>query len=678
MNKIKILGNEISDLIAAGEVVERPASVVKELVENSIDAGAKKITIEIKGNGTECIRVTDNGCGMSKEDAKTAFYKHATSKISSKSDLYSIKTLGFRGEALAAISAVSKINLKTKESNSVSGYFVLLEGGTMIDEGEIGTADGTVIEVSQLFYNTPARLKFIKSEQSERAVITSLVEKLAISNTDISFTYTVNGNPRFITSGNGKLADAVYSVFGTDLADDMIPVQCEEAGISVCGLTGKPLANKPNRNYQLFFVNGRLVRSKTLQQSLEMSYKNSMMVGRYPVCALFININTTDIDVNVHPSKLEIKFSDDKLVYNVLSKGVRAALSSESGVYKINIDNKKTDNTPSLSSQDAEPYQHIASAPIIFDKPEPEVKQIKDVKKINDWEITTYTTTNPVKSSARSNPSVYKDNNPIRSTSGILQSDPLHSMAVIKQFVDKNNLDIDAEQISKAVLSKELLSQNEAEIVKTDVEQKDEPKLAETGEIPIIEQDVPLYNFVGEAFGTYIIIEMGEELIFIDKHALHERMIFEKIRSTDFVEVQTLLVPKLLFLSEADSAVLLENKDELKKIGFDYEDFGGSLMLREIPVVLETADTEVLLTEIASELRVKQTVGTDLLDKFLYSIACKAAIKSGDRSSEKELRSLIDEYLKKRSTLKYCPHGRPIVFSLTKKAIEKQFKRIVG
>ncbi len=704
MNKINILGNEISDLIAAGEVVERPASVVKELVENSIDAGSKKITVEIRGSGAEYIRVTDNGCGMSSDDAKTAFMKHATSKISTKEDLYAINTLGFRGEALAAISAVSKIVLKTKESASVSGYSVCLEGGRIIDEGEIGAADGTTIEVSDLFFNTPARLKFIKSEQSERSVITSLIEKLAISNTEIAFTYIINGSVRFFTSGNGSLSDAIYSVFGSELASDMLPVNFEDLGITVFGLTGKPLANKPNRNFQMFFVNGRLVRSKTLQQALESSYKNSMMVGRYPVCVLFITVNTSDIDVNVHPSKLEIKFSNDKVVANTISTAVRSALSLESGVYQIKIGKqepvqiKEPENVSFKERIEPKPVTNVSQRPIlnISAEEKKEVKEIKEVKKINDWEITTY------HKPEKHIPTVKRDSKlarPVYSSSsgtvGTLNSNPMEALSAIKEFVDKNNIDISTEKISEIAkvepkpVNESLPEKDERPVIINEqkIKQKTvkeeipviiEQTSVEEPEVTLIEEDVPAYKYIGEVFSTYIIIEQEDELVYIDKHALHERMIFEKLRSSDFIEIQTLLVPKLLFLSESDSTVLIENKDELKKIGFDIDDFGGSIMLREIPSVIEESDIEVLLTEIASELRIKTTAESEFLDKFLYNIACKAAIKSGGRSSEKELRSLIDEYLKKKNTLKYCPHGRPIVFSLTKKAIEKQFKRIVG
>ena len=332
MNRIKILDNDISGLIAAGEVVERPASVVKELIENSIDSGASKISVEIAGSGIEYIRVTDNGCGMSSYDAKIAFQKHATSKISSKDDLYSINTLGFRGEALAAISAVSKIKLITKEQDSIAGYYIDIEGGVILDEGEIGAADGTTIEVRDIFYNTPARLKFIKSEQTERSVISGLIEKLAISHTDISFSFIINGAQRFFTSGNGNLENTLYSVFGSELSSDMIPVDYSDSGIIINGFIGRPLATRPNRNLQMFFVNGRLIKSKILQQALELSYKNSMLVGRYPVCALLLRINSSEIDVNVHPSKLEIKFSNEKTVAEVVSSGVREALASESGL----------------------------------------------------------------------------------------------------------------------------------------------------------------------------------------------------------------------------------------------------------------------------------------------------------------------------------------------------------
>lgn len=665
MNKINILGNEISDLIAAGEVVERPASVVKELVENSIDAGANKITVEIVGNGTEYIRVTDDGCGMSPEDAKLAFLKHATSKISSKDDLYAIHTLGFRGEALAAISSVSKISMKTKEHESVAGYCVEIEGGTILSEGEAAASDGTSIIIRDLFYNTPARLKFIKSEQSERAAITALIEKLAISHTNIAFSYIINRTQRFYTSGNSQLENAVYSVFGQDLASDMISVDLNDSGISVSGLIGRPLATRPNRNLQMFFVNGRLVKSKTLQQGFESAYRNSMLVGRYPVCALMININSSEIDVNVHPSKLEIKFSNEKIVAQVISAAVREALSLESGIYPIKfaqINNKDT----SFSRLPEELHGQISAS-----------KEVDEVRHVNNWEITTFKDSskksfnysNAIQDNSSCNSSSKSDiNNNLKLE---MRSDPLEAISRIKEYVEKNNIDIDPAKISQFINNDSQKQQNTIDsIFKTQKNDKIDLSL------PI--NELVQYKLIGEVFNTYIIIELSEEIMFLDKHALHERMIFEKLRTSNFIEVQTLLMPKLIYISDSDRITLLDNKELLKKIGFDIDDLDGTLIIREIPTVIEEEDVEVILTEIASDIKLKTYSGQELLDKFLYTISCKAAIKSGKRSSDFELKGLIDEYLKNRNSLKYCPHGRPIVFILTKNAIEKQFKRIVG
>ncbi len=665
MNKINILGNEISDLIAAGEVVERPASVVKELVENSIDAGANKITVEIVGNGTEYIRVTDDGCGMSPEDAKLAFLKHATSKISSKDDLYAIHTLGFRGEALAAISSVSKISMKTKEHESVAGYYVEIEGGTILSEGEAAASDGTSIIIRDLFYNTPARLKFIKSEQSERAAITALIEKLAISHTNIAFSYIINRTQRFYTSGNSQLENAVYSVFGQDLASDMISVDLNDSGISVSGLIGRPLATRPNRNLQMFFVNGRLVKSKTLQQGFESAYRNSMLVGRYPVCALMININSSEIDVNVHPSKLEIKFSNEKIVAQVISAAVREALSLESGIYPIKfaqINNKDT----SFSRLPEELHGQISTS-----------KEVDEVRHVNNWEITTFKDSskksfnysNAIQDNSSCNSSSKSDiNNNLKLE---MRSDPLEAISRIKEYVEKNNIDIDPAKISQFINNDSQKQQNTIDsIFKTQKNDKIDLSL------PI--NELVQYKLIGEVFNTYIIIELSEEIMFLDKHALHERMIFEKLRTSNFIEVQTLLMPKLIYISDSDRITLLDNKELLKKIGFDIDDLDGTLIIREIPTVIEEEDVEVILTEIASDIKLKTYAGQELLDKFLYTISCKAAIKSGKRSSDFELKGLIDEYLNNRNSLKYCPHGRPIVFILTKNAIEKQFKRIVG
>jgi DNA mismatch repair protein MutL len=665
MNKINILGNEISDLIAAGEVVERPASVVKELVENSIDAGANKITVEIVGNGTEYIRVTDDGCGMLPEDARLAFQKHATSKISSKDDLYSIHTLGFRGEALAAISSVSKISMKTKEHESVAGYYVEIEGGTILSEGEAAASDGTSIIIRDLFYNTPARLKFIKSEQAERTAITALVEKLAISHTNIAFSYIINGAQRFYTLGNRQLENAVYSVFGQDLASDMISVDYDDAGISVSGLIGRPLATRPNRNFQVFFVNGRLVKSKILQQSFESAYRNSMLVGRYPVCAMMIIINSSEIDVNVHPSKLEIKFSNEKVVAQVISAAIREALSLDSGIYPIKFAQINNNDT-SFSRLPEELHEQIST-----------FKEVDDVRHVNNWEITTFkdsSKNNLNYSNAVQDYSSHKSFNRPDINNNLkleMRSDPVEAISKIKEYVEKNNIDIDPAKISQYI-------NNDIQEQQSTIDDIHKKQKNNEIDLTLLINESVHYKLIGEVFNTYIIVELSEEIMFIDKHALHERMIFEKLRSSNFIEVQTLLMPKLLFISDSDRITLLDNKELLKKIGFDLDDLDGTLIIREIPTIIEEEDAEVILTEIASDIKLKTYAGQELLDKFLYTISCKAAIKSGKRSSDFELKGLIDEYLNNRNSLKYCPHGRPIVFVLTQNAIEKQFKRIVG
>ena len=512
-------------------------------------------------------------------------------------------------------------------------------------------------------------MKFIKSEQSERAAITALIEKLAISHTNIAFSYIINRTQRFYTSGNSQLENAVYSVFGQDLASDMISVDLNDSGISVSGLIGRPLATRPNRNLQMFFVNGRLVKSKTLQQSFESAYRNSMLVGRYPVCALMININSSEIDVNVHPSKLEIKFSNEKIVAQVISAAVREALSLESGIYPIKfaqINNKDT----SFSRLPEELHGQISAS-----------KEVDEVRHVNNWEITTFKDSskksfnysNAIQDNSSCNSSSKSDiNNNLKLE---MRSDPLEAISRIKEYVEKNNIDIDPAKISQFINNDSQKQQN--------TQQNTIDSIFKTQKNDKIDLSLPInelvqYKLIGEVFSTYIIIELSEEIMFLDKHALHERMIFEKLRASNFIEVQTLLMPKLIYISDSDRITLLDNKELLKKIGFDIDDLDGTLIIREIPTVIEEEDVEVILTEIASDIKLKTYAGQELLDKFLYTISCKAAIKSGKRSSDFELKGLIDEYLNNRNSLKYCPHGRPIVFILTKNAIEKQFKRIVG
>lgn len=705
MPDIHLLTNEISDLIAAGEVIERPSSVVKELVENSIDAEADQITVEIVGGGLKKIRVTDNGCGMNSINAEKCFLKHATSKILNKEDLFSIRTLGFRGEAIPSIAAVSRIKLSTKEKDGVLGYEVVCEGGLLKEKGEAGLADGTTFEVSDLFFNTPARLKFMKSEQAETGVINSLIEKLALSHPNISFKFLSNGSVKLFTPGNGKVSDAIYAIYGREFASRLLQVDYDEGNVKITGYTGKPLLNKPNRNFQVFFVNGRLIRSRVLQQSLEQCYKNAMLVGRYPCCVIFLTVPFAEVDINVHPSKTEIKFAEDTYIANHVSKAISLALRNDKGIFEVEDKTKdeKTvfasfskediikDSYPSVKQTEAKPITvvketevEILQKPIQANKTTPksvvseDVKPIKTTEKVQtfgNWKITTE---EPIYAKPESISAVTDDslcnNKPLNVASERLLFD---DEIVIKKESVKETIketSVEEEAVETPLVQETLFETKEIEPTDNDNNIQTEVLEIQPEIIPIQEA---VFRIIGEAFKTYIIIEKEEELLLIDKHALHERMIFERLKKESGISSQILLTPYTCNLGASENEIIVSHKNELSRLGFDVSDFGTALMIREIPDIISTSDIDFILSKAAENFRTNKTISEEIFDELLYVVACKAAIKSGYNTTTAELEALIKEYLNNKDSLRYCPHGRPITVSFTEKFIEKQFKRIV-
>lgn len=687
--KIHVLDSSVANLIAAGEVVERPASVVKELVENSVDAGADKISVEILKGGIDLIKVTDNGCGMTEEDARVAFRKHATSKITTKEDLYNIGTLGFRGEALAAISAVSRVELITKTKDSVGGVRLSLEAGELcgdiVSSEEVGCADGSVFCIRDLFYNVPARKKFLKSEQAEAGAISSVVHKLALSHPEISFRLTVGGKETLFTSGNGKLEDTIFSVYGKSVTQNLVPVRMKNDDFRLSGFIGTPLFSKPNRNMQLFYVNGRIVRSRLLQTCLENAYRNSMLIGRYPVCVLFLQVDNSSIDINVHPSKLEIKFGDEKSVSVFMNDALRTALSFDNAVKHIDV-------TPATNDVFRLPFENSAPQKT----PEPPKKTVEKVKNYGEWQVIT-----KVPVSENSIPEQKPEVLPKNETEVKKSS----SMEETSEF----------EKLKKMLLERAVAAEKPAETLRDDssllapdlgfsakrepepekyapsvtapVPDISEPPKKETVNAPVptskdnadeptlVEKTVE-FRIVGEVFDSFIIVEKDGDVLFIDKHALHERMNFEKLKRGT-VGSQYLLSPIVVELGAAENLIITENAEELKKAGFEVEDFGGSVIVRMIPQILENSDVEYVLAKFADNYENLKLGKNDLLDEFLHDCACKASIKAGMHTSAFETEKLIRNYFEHENDLKYCPHGRPITFALSKTTIEKQFKRIV-
>ena len=609
MAKIQQLSQHVADLIAAGEVVERPASCIKELVENAVDAGAKTVTVEIQNGGMTFLRVSDDGCGMEKDDAKTAFLRHATSKLRTKEDLQSIATLGFRGEALAAISAVSRIDLLTKTADCTEGTSLHLEAGKLTAEQPVGCPDGTTIIVRDLFFNTPARMKFMKSDVSEASAAAAVVCHLALANPDVGFRFIKDGEELLHTPGDAKLFSAVYAVLGRQLANEMTEVNGHFETISTYGYVTKPTCTRGNRQQQQFFVNGRFVKSKLLMTALEQAYQNQMMVGRYPSCVLHLTLPVQAVDVNVHPAKTEVKFLREKEVFDAVHYAVLSALN-------------KTPARPEMKL--------------------PEKKRVEE-KAYEQLPIT-------------------------------------HTVQMKNDFF-------------KTVSSEQFRSQNEKTVLHEDVrlpvrdiptktpklpeKQKPVEKLLSTPVVPQAAIETPDYRIIGEALDTYIIVEQNEQLLFIDKHAAHERILFEKLKKqAQPVMPQLLLAPITAALSPEEAAAVLENGALFSSLGFEIDDFGdSSLLIRQIPSQISLDDAAQTVQELAAQLL--SGVYPDKAaqnDALLHTIACKAAIKAGSRTDAVERERLVKEVLS-REELKYCPHGRPICTVLTKSQLERQFKR---
>ncbi|MBQ1263917.1 MAG: DNA mismatch repair endonuclease MutL [Oscillospiraceae bacterium] len=613
MPKIQQLSQHIADLIAAGEVVERPASCVKELIENAIDAGAKNITVEIQNGGMRLLRVTDDGCGMEPLDARTAFLRHATSKLRTKEDLSQIGTLGFRGEALAAIASVSRIDLMTKTHDAAEGVSLHLEAGTVLSEQPVGCPDGTTIVVRDLFYNTPARMKFMKSDMAESAAVFSCVQHLALAHPEISFRYIRDAQEQLHTAGDGSLYTAIYTVLGRQLANDMVEVKSTWEKISVLGYVTKPTCTRGSRSAQQFYVNGRFIKSKLLTAALEQAYKNQIMTGRFPSCVLQITLGVQAVDVNVHPAKTEVKFLNERDVFDAVHYAVLATLG-------------KTPARPEMKLPEPKPA------------PQPQPKSAPKA----DF----FRTVSSAEFRASAKPAA-----PV--------------------FRDEIRLPKPAPTPVKPVLV--IPDEHEHEQMTIPVPAAPAPK-AEPA--PKVKEDAP-WRIIGEALNTYILVEQEDTVFLIDKHAAHERILFEKLKAeTQPVMRQMLLQPLAADLSREESAAVLEHASLLDDCGYGVEDFGdGTVLLRHVPEYIDSADALSSLAELAAKLLSGASLSaSELRDELLHSIACKAAIKAGWHTEPAERAHLVREVMR-REELKYCPHGRPICITLTRAQLEKQFKR---
>jgi len=638
MPNIIQLSPHIANLIAAGEVVERPASVVKELLENAVDAGATKVTVEIRDGGMTFLRVTDNGCGMLPEDAKTAFLRHATSKLRTAEDLAAIQTMGFRGEALAAISSVSRIDLLTKTRDTLMGTSLSLEAGTVTEESEAGCPDGTTIIIRDLFFNTPARMKFMKSDSVEGSRVTAAVQLQALAHPEVSITLIRDGKQVLSTPGTGGLEAAVYCVYGRECAK-MIPVDSKWDAYSLRGYVSKPTDARPSRSLQTFFVNDRPVRSKTLIAALEEAYRNQIMVGKFPACVLHLTLPADAVDVNVHPAKTEVKFLSEKAVFDCIHYGVLGALNKTPDRPPVQLKPQVTVTAPTSNPL-------IVTAPV---KPTP-AKQESFYRTMTPAEFKTF-------SSAMTNAPQPKQEAAVATVAKLEQSEPL--------------------PVREAVVIPSATTTIPVPPMPEPAPQPKEPIPAPPEQLQLDMPNVPQWRMVGELYRSYIIVEEGDNAFLIDKHAAHERILFDKLKSNqEAISSQYLLTPIPVRLSPEAAAELLANRPLLGELGFEIDEFGeNTVLLRQVPMDLSSDEAADALETIASDLLNGRRESRDTVrDEVLHTVACKAAIKAGWHSDEKELLALVKEVMS-REELKYCPHGRPICITLSKKQLEKQFKR---
>ncbi len=650
MPRINVLPKNIADLIAAGEVVERPSSVIKEFVENSIDAGSTKITVEIHNGGKTYIRVTDNGCGIERDDVPKAFISHATSKINSVSDLDAISTLGFRGEALASVCAVSKVEIMTTAQGFDIGTRYVIEGGEekLIDDA--GSPVGTTIIVRDLFYNIPARLKFLKKDVQEGNYIATVLERIALSNPHIAFKFIRDGKLAFQTPGDGNLKSAVYAVFGKEFTSQLLPVNGEHSGIRVHGFVTKPTEGRGNRTMQTFFVNKRYVKSVIFLTALENAYKNSIMVGKYPGCVLFLDMPFETVDVNVHPAKTEVRFYEEKRVFEAVYNTVLTTLNS---------DFTRPQATFNEAKAFVEPAQKGEQLKITQVAPATQKSERSFIIKEFGKPVTGHE--DRVNAPEKNEPKQFD---------------------FLKEQYYKPQIKIVEEKVQEKVETKiEKTEPGIVEPVLVDNEPSVEyeiKKETETEVINVSEPEIPEYRYIGEAFNTYLMAEVDGKLIIIDKHAAHERILFEKFKTQAKGESQMMLMPVSVNLSADEYSAVLENIDLLEKAGYEVSDFGDRCVkVSACPPELVNENIDEIITEVAGYLSKNiKTVMPEKLDWILHSMACRAAVKAGNFTSSYEAEKFVGLLLANKD-IRYCPHGRPVMVEMTKRELEKQFGRII-
>ena len=672
MGVINILDISVANMIAAGEVVERPASVAKELIENSIDAGAKNITVEIQKGGIAFLRVTDDGCGMSREDLVLSVKRHATSKIKDKSDLGAITTLGFRGEALAATAAVSNMRIMSKRREDFSGAVLKIDGGEMKSVDETGCPDGTTVIVENLFYNIPARLKFLKRDITEGSAVAAVVEKAAMSHPEIAFRLISEGNMKISTSGDGKLQNTLYSLFGASVAKGYFPVRGSDTGIKIEGYISFPEQSRTNRNGQNFFVSKRFIKSRTMSAALENAYSSFIQPERFPACVLNFEIDPARVDVNVHPAKLEVKFADEKLVYDTLYFAVRGALKTMTDRPVLDIN--------SAERQRREEKARITSGFMpLYDMPKDAAVQRKmdfsDVR--GDSNDNKFSTSAPAgfKPSGGfvsvASPSPFEKSG--KAAGGDVKSDVLKTPSVKSESEEMVLQAFSGYQINDQIADRTVLDVIPDDDLLT-------AKPSKSGKGPAEEAaKTPEFRYIGEAFDTYVIMETDGKIVIFDKHAAHERILFEELAAnmTTEADVQLMLPPEKVDLGREAAAAADECKRQIESVGFDFVINGDCAEISGVPAGLSRYEAMTLFSELADSLSESSSVegmAQSRFEKSLYTAACKAAIKGG-RKYEKEFVLWLCEKLVEYGCVKYCPHGRPVAMEITKRELDRRFGR---
>lgn len=668
MGVINVLDKHVAELIAAGEVVERPASVIKELVENAIDAGAKHITVEIKNGGCTFMRVTDDGCGIAKDDVRVAFLRHATSKVRVEDDLDRIATLGFRGEALASIAAVSRLQLITRHKDEETGTSYLIEGGEEQLFDDAGCPAGTTFVIRDLFFNIPARAKFLKKDVAEGNAVSAVLDKAALSHPEIAFSFIRDGKQVLKTFGDGKLLSAVYSVFGREFTNGLIPVDYRLDAITVSGYVCKPVHARPNRGMQNFFINGRYVKSRTAMAALEEAFKHSVMVGKFPSCVLNISLPYEMIDVNVHPAKIEVRFINERPVFDAVYHAVKSALMEHDTQKQVNF----KQNTALHDVKQFNPF-HNADAII---KPQPAPPKPAPPRPAP------YAPAQPAPVQQKPDPILELDF--INDDAELAPSAELSEVRTPQKPFDIFSRQAVGSAKEEAAFDKTFMPQKKTAFVNEPVAP---PVTQEEPEVVMKDNAQPVLfaspknelKYIGEAFDTYILVERNQkELLLIDKHAAHERIIYEKLKAEKAgAASQILLQPVTVSLGKNEYSAAVEHLDMFRACAFDVEDFGNAtLIVRSAPQYLDAAEVADCITEMADHIaQGKNDVFTEKMDWFYHNVACRSAIKAGNKSSAQELMAIV-KTLEEKPEIRYCPHGRPITIVMKKSEIERQFGRV--